>query len=86
MPPLTWSGLLIVLTAFAAAVWGWIKLFFEASIKEGVKSEFDLILENHKAALDEAKQNAIKTFGLFSEKNTRSMRRSIPRCAKPIRP
>jgi tetratricopeptide (TPR) repeat protein len=56
------------LTAFAAAVWGWIKLFVETTIKERVELEFDQKLELHKADLDREKQKAIKTFGLFSEK------------------
>lgn len=68
MPPIDWPQLLVVLAAFAAAVWAWIKLFVETAIKERIKSSFDHELEKHKTALDREKQMAIKTFGLFADK------------------
>jgi tetratricopeptide (TPR) repeat protein len=66
--PLTWTQVVIALTVFAGAVWGWIKLFVETGIKERVKAEFDRSLASHKDDLDREKQKAVKTFSLFSEK------------------
>jgi tetratricopeptide (TPR) repeat protein len=67
-PHVTWTNILLLIAGTGAACFGLIKLFFETTITERVKSAFAGELEEHKAALDLLKQRALKDFGLFAEK------------------
>jgi tetratricopeptide (TPR) repeat protein len=65
---LTWGQLFAALTIVVGVIWGWVQLWVSTRIKEKVKHDFSEELESLKANLDREKQQALKTFGLFSEK------------------
>jgi hypothetical protein len=68
---ITWTKIGLLVVGVGAACAGLVRLLLESTIKEGVKTAFEHELEDHKAAVDLMKQEALKDFGLFAEKNTK---------------